>query len=278
MGKIASVNGELKQLYADNTEPDFFDISHVYIPADRIAYSSGRLTKQASATPMMEGVDFCGAELARRMCITAPSRYENTKVAAALQCFKQAIYDFKNRRSFEKRASFIALMNFKSLKNTEFPKQYKMAELQRAMVDAGVCFTPSQFIQLMRGGTIKEASALGEIIAPLSNDMLEAAGTVETQYGASVGAPTALRNWVQAQGLPSVHPENMFKQAAFASMMEAPEFQFTKEAVYEMAEDPDVANLAAQFALYKLAFVSELPKEQRRVAAELLTGRDYMSF
>lgn len=277
MGKIASVNGELKQLYAINTEPDFFDISHVFIPADRIAYSSGRLTKQASAN-FATNMEYGGAELARRMCITSPERFGDPKVARALQFLKKAVYNFHNHRLYEKRASFITLMNFKQLKNVEVPRRYKMAELQRAMVDSGCCFTPSQFIQLMRGGTIKEAALLGEIIAPLSNDLLESSGLVDTQYGASYGAPTALRNWVADQGLPSVNPENMFKQAALASCMEAPEFKFTRDEVYEMADDPDVSNLAAQFALYKLGFVSELPRDRQQIASELLVGRDYMSF
>lgn len=66
IGSLVEVDGKLHQLHADNPDPSFFDISHVYRPADRTAYVSG-LLKSAGASPVLSGA--FEAELAG---VTAP--------------------------------------------------------------------------------------------------------------------------------------------------------------------------------------------------------------
>ena len=276
MGKLASVDGKLVQLYADNTKPDFFDISHVFIPADRIAYSSGVLTKTASAN----GISLGGAELARRMCLTAPSPDIPgfTKTSRALQYFKEAVADFHSQRMWQKRASFLGVMSFKPLEDMAAARRYKFAELHRALVDEGVCLTPSQFVQLAGDYNIKDAAFLGEILAPLSNDWLEKTADFHDPYMPADYASEGARNWVRSQHLPSMYPDKFLKQAAMASMEVAPDFTLTKNAVYEYGREPDIAKAVAQYAMYKLAFVASLPDRLQETAANLITGRDYISF
>lgn len=276
MGKIASVDGKLVQLYADNTRPSFFDISHVFVPADRIAYSSGRLTKQASAgTPVTYG----GAELARQLCVTGCGHYmEDPEQVHALQLLKRAVADFHARRLWEKRASFLSVLNHIPLKKVAEAKRYSFDAVQKAFQDLHVCLTPSQFVQLTGELPLEKAAQLGEIIAPLSNDFLEKCAAAQALPKPAVHAPEPLFHWAAAQGLPSIHPDRFFKQAALAAVSPAPDFTLSPEEVYALGEDPSIRKLAAQYALYKAAFVANLPSSLRETAAELLVGRDYTGF
>lgn len=275
MGRLVSVDGKLVQLYADNTKPDFFDISHVFVPADRIAYASGSLRKAASYNEPV----LCGAELARRACLTAPEYLGMSKSAslAAQALLRDAVNAFHSHKLWEKRASFMGVMTSRELKDTQIPRRYKFAELQSALAEQGVCLTPSQFVKLITGNQ-KEAMALGEIIGPISNDILQNEQLEPVGYVKEGCANSVLRNWVREQQLPSVFPDHFLKQASLAAFEEAPDFTMTKEAVYEMANDPDVRELATQYAMYKLGFVSSLPSSLQQVASELLVGRDYLSF
>ena len=271
MGQLVSVDGELHHLHADNTKPDFFDISHVFIPADRIAYSSGRLTKTASATV------YGGAELARQACLTAPD-YIGGQVRNlnALHFLKKAVASFHNHKLWEKRASFLGVMTSKELKDTNVPRRYKFAEVQRALLDEGICLTPTQYVQLVSGMPAKEAALVGEIIAPLSNDYLEK--TAEYASTLPEGTSKELRNWVRAQKLPSVFPEHFLKQAALASVEEARPYTLSVQEVYDFGEDQGIRDLARQYGLYKAAFIAGLPSKTQETAAELIVGRDYLSF
>ena len=270
MGQLVSVDGELHHLHADNTKPDFFDISHVFVPADRIAYSSGRLTKSASARPLS------GAELARQACLTAPDYIQGAMNSNALYFLKEAVSNFHNAKLWQKRASFLGVMNSKELKDTHIPRRYKFAEVQRALLDAGVCLNPTQYVQLVSGLPYKQAAFVGEIIAPLSNDFLEK----DAEYVPEIpqGSSRELRNWVYAQHLPSVFPDRFMKQAALASLEEAPPFSLSVQDVYDLQNDPQINALAKQYGLYKAAFVAGLPTNLQQTAAELIVGRDYLSF
>lgn len=270
MGQLVSVDGELHHLHADNTKPDFFDISHVFVPADRIAYSSGRLTKSASARQLS------GAELARQACLTAPDYIQGAMNSNALYFLKEAVSNFHNAKLWQKRASFLGVMNSKELKDTHIPRRYKFAEVQRALLDAGVCLNPTQYVQLVSGLPYKQAAFVGEIIAPLSNDFLEK----DAEYVPEIpqGSSRELRNWVYAQHLPSVFPDRFMKQAALASLEEAPPFSLSVQDVYDLQNDPQINALAKQYGLYKAAFVAGLPTNLQQTAAELIVGRDYLSF
>lgn len=92
--KIATVLADGTQVYADNPNPKFFDISHVPRPADRIAWVMGQL-KEAGDHREIIG----GAELAERLnlrdeSITQPeiivSNNENTSFYNALKKLAEA--------------------------------------------------------------------------------------------------------------------------------------------------------------------------------------------
>lgn len=74
--KIASVLEDGRQLFAENTEPLFFDISRVAKPADRIAYTVG-ITKSAVfddvKTKLKNGKVVSGSELAELYDVSCPN-------------------------------------------------------------------------------------------------------------------------------------------------------------------------------------------------------------
>jgi len=63
---LGSILDDGRQVYVANPDPDFFDISKVWRPADRVAYTIRRLDKAASA-----GKVISGAELAETFAISA---------------------------------------------------------------------------------------------------------------------------------------------------------------------------------------------------------------
>lgn len=66
IGELVDIDGVIHHLHADNPDPRFFDDSHVFRPADRIAYVLGRLEKVAGLEKMS------GAAIADAMQVTAP--------------------------------------------------------------------------------------------------------------------------------------------------------------------------------------------------------------
>ncbi len=61
IGRLVEVDGDAHSLHADNPDPRFFDISHVYRPADRIAYVLGKLEKAAGVEGIISGADLAEA-------------------------------------------------------------------------------------------------------------------------------------------------------------------------------------------------------------------------
>ena len=203
---------------------------------------------------------------------------EDPEQVHALQLLKRAVADFHARRLWEKRASFLSVLNHIPLKKVAEAKRYSFDAVQKAFQDLHVCLTPSQFVQLTGDLPLEKAAQLGEIIAPLSNDFLEKCAAAQALPKPAVHAPEPLFHWAASQNLPSIHPDRFFKQAALAAVSPAPDFTLSPEEVYALGEDPSIRKLAAQYALYKAAFVANLPSSLRETAAELLVGRDYTGF
>lgn len=89
--RITLVSDSGDQLYADNPDPTFFDISRVFRPADRIAWVTGQL--KAASHAFVSGVD-----LASEWQVTAPSHLSDdprvarwAKLASHLASIEQKI-------------------------------------------------------------------------------------------------------------------------------------------------------------------------------------------
>jgi hypothetical protein len=74
--KIATVTADGRQVYADNPNPKFFDISHVPRPADRIAWVLGTFNKNANSQNKV----LSGAELAEKWGLDINDTFELIEV------------------------------------------------------------------------------------------------------------------------------------------------------------------------------------------------------
>jgi len=161
LGRVLE-NGHV--LHADNPDPSFFDISHVFRPADRIAYISGELQKAASA-----GI-ISGAELAEQLNVSFPFGLDGggaSKMAAAqyqalceLAAAEHAIVNNSNGWTQMALASNENVQASIDVNGCSFAK---MAEVFRGLADAGVILSVRDFLAL----TVKSAN--DALVAAVTN-------------------------------------------------------------------------------------------------------------
>lgn len=248
-------------LHADNPNPSFFDISHVFRPADRIAYVSGRLEKAASA-----GV-ISGAELAEQLGVTAPLSFDLGPSPAK---FTQAQLETLNwLATSEKNAvdagwTQTALASAPSVQpplNTAPCDGVKLAEVLCALTDAGVVLPPRDFLML----TVKAAddklvgavvNALPGIFSKLAQDADVVAQLENNIYRPSVSAASAVRVWAEKVAhTHSVLPERVEKRAYLAALRGVHPTTFSYE---KQASTTAETTLAKHYALYKIAAVASI--------------------
>ena len=280
LGKIVSVDGELHHLHADNTKPYFFDISHVFVPADRIAYASG-FCKKGSAE--LVG----GAELAELYGLTLPEKHAeyygtSRNCDDLVQIFVDAVADFHTNKGWTKVATYLPIVDTKPLQNPESVWQFKTATITKGLNDANICLTPTQFVQLETGLDLQKSAQIGEVIGPLSNERyreLLTSDTIYNPYMPAVKAAEKVKDWCYTQKCARWKGDGYFlKQASYNSCFGLPPVTISRENIYGLDSDPDIQNLSKNFALYKLAFLSSIPKEKQSTVAKLLVGRDYLSY
>ncbi|MBQ2619791.1 MAG: hypothetical protein IJF84_00460 [Thermoguttaceae bacterium] len=282
LGKIVKVGGELHHLHADNTKPYFFDISHVFVPADRIAYASG-FCKKASADTTMGG-----AELAELYGMSMPEKkagydYQqenaNTKL---LRVLFDAVTDFHDNKAWVKVATYLPVIDVKPLTNPETVWQYKQGAITKGLNDAHICLTPTQFVQLEYGLPVKEASVIGEVIGPLSNERFKellVSDSVYNPYMPAKYAAPRIQDWCYHQKCARWNGNQSFiKQAACNSIATLPPVTMSRETIYSFDSDTTVKNISHDYALYKVAFLSSIPEGQQKQVADMLVGRDYISY
>lgn len=264
IGKMASVDGKLKQLYADNTEPDFFDISNVFVPADRIAYSSG-LVKRASADNIPFSEKSAEWEFAY-----------DPEAPAELSLLQETIMSYQ--ADGEKRASSIGWTDAQPLTNTHIPNSALPKNVYKALNDCGICLSAANFIQLTQDCSFEKAASLARIVAPLSNSCLLAmtgADTRNNPYKESAGAPDMLYKWAMHQHLTPTNVKSWVKQAALNSFEETANDKITVEELNKVKNDAWIKRAAWNYGLYKLAFLESQPEEDKDDIAYLLVSRDY---
>lgn len=279
LGKMASVDGKLHQLYADNTQPYFFDISHVFVPADRIAYASG-FCKRAN-TELIGG-----AELAELYGVSSPEKRAHygqpDDYSHLFRVFFDAVNDFHNNKGWTKVSSYLSAVDTEPLSSPETTWQYSSGALTKVLNDQHICLTPTQFLQVETGLPLSKCASLGEIIGPLSNERFKellVADDVFNPYMPQGATVEKLQNWGYRQKCARLGSESsMLKQAAHNSIAGLPPVTISRENIYSFEDDEEAKRLSANYALYKVAFLSSIPENQQKAMADLLVGRDYLSY
>jgi hypothetical protein len=245
-------------LHADNPNPSFFDISHVFRPADRIAYVSGQLQKAASAHCVS------GVELAEQLGITAPIGFDiggnpTKRAQAQLEALTQLV-------AAEKLASGDAVgwvqtalasnPEVQPLVDVNSCPSVKMSEVLRGLADAGVILPLRDFLAL----TVKSADAklvsavayaLPNVFSKVANDADVVALLENNVYYPADAAPTVARVWAEKVAhTHSVLPSNVEKRAYLAALRDVRSTQFPCE---KQASGKAETTLAQHYALYKIA-------------------------
>jgi hypothetical protein len=243
-------------LHADNPNPSFFDISHVFRPADRIAYVSGKLEKAASNAVIS------GAELAEHLGVTMPHGLDSamaTKRAAqqfhALQQLAQAEQDTSAEAGWAQMAlaSHPTVQPDIDVNDCPFAK---MAEVLRGLADTGIILSVKDFLSL----TVKSANT--ELVSAVTNALPniftklaaedDIVSTLENnRFFPAESASPAARLWAEklahSHGLLVPHIEKRAYLAALRNVQ--PSILSTEKRASGVAETA----LAKHYALYKIA-------------------------
>lgn len=260
LGRVLS-DGHI--LHADNPNPTFFDISHVFRPADRIAYISGTLQKAASA-----GV-LSGAELAEALGVSAPPGFDRASGSAQLAAQLDALEKLaaaelqviSNPRSWTQ----VALASSQSVQppiNVAEMENVKLAEALRALSDAGVVLPVRDFLALAgikyAGAELVRAvtSELDGVFSKLASDPDIASALENNAFAPAPAAPVKARMWAEKVALThSVRPHAVEKRAYQAALRDVHTIEFVRE---KSAGATSAAALARQYAFYKIAACASL--------------------
>jgi len=268
MGKCA-YDGSI--LFADNTQPRFFDISHVYRPADRIAYISGRL-KAASA-----GV-ISGAELAEQLGVTAPMFLDLDGVSAHTRGQLIALEKLASAESapdFGRNWAKTVLAESPAVQETINIAELanvKLAEAFRALADAGVILPVKDFLNL----TVKAAGqelvtsvtdALPGIFSKLAAEQDIVSSLEQNAYNPAYAANARLHSWAErVAATRSMLPKAVEKRAYLAVIRNATPAAINETNFQSMTKKAETSSaavkaLARHYALYKIAAFSEIMKK-----------------
>lgn len=281
IGSLVDVDGVLHALHADNPHPTFFDCSHVFRPADRIAYVLGQLEKTASS----QGRRVTGAELAATMGVTIPYELlvEQNYPSDVRRMLKLAyvLADLEQEITHGECPAAAHAFTISSQGACPSPPPYyreKFAQFLRSLVDARICLSPEHFVQLIAGCSQEKAAAVAEIVRQalpgIYSRMLSSEEFVEKVAGNPyVPTPSSndqMRLWAikQASAL-SLRACDVTRRAQLAVLRgETPTVVRCDDELTKLAwaADDPVNRLAEQYALYKLAFLSAIPEQDPDLA------------
>lgn len=281
IGSLVDVDGVLHALHADNPHPTFFDCSHVFRPADRIAYVLGQLEKTASS----QGRRVTGAELAATMGVTIPYELlvEQNYPSDVRRMLKLAyvLADLEQEITHGECPAAAHAFTISSQGACPSPPPYyreKFAQFLRSLVDARICLSPEHFVQLIAGCSQEKAAAVAEIVRQalpgIYSRMLSSEEFVEKVAGNPyVPTPSSndqMRLWAikQASAL-SLRACDVTRRAQLAVLRgETPAVVRCDDELTKLAgaADDPVNRLAEQYALYKLAFLSAIPEQDPDLA------------
>jgi len=248
-------------LHADNTKPKFFDISHVFRPADRISYVLGRVSdmeKAASCTA-------CGAELADRLRMLEPTTFGYPDIfgSTATQLLaKMAAAERQVGRDTGVARAFEPTVQPPAGDYPDVRKREKLAHVTRALADANCLLPITDFLALMTGMPAKQAADVAQsvrahlpgIFSRLLDDPDSADDLANNPYTPSpTVAPTRVRQWVAKHARAWSLDHDAVIERIQLAVLRDPTYkpQLRKVA----SHDARAEILAREYALYELAFL-----------------------
>jgi hypothetical protein len=244
-------------LHADNPNPTFFDISHVFRPADRIAYVSGQLQKAASARC------FSGVELAEQLEVSFPEYLVAESASkrageqyAALCKLAAAERELVNNSTGWAQMALASNQTVQPIGGLDGCSFAKMAEVFRGLADAGVILSLRDFLSL----TVKSANdalvaAVSNALPNIFSTLVKEADIVDTlennRFYPADYASEPVRVWAEKVSCTrSLTTQNVEKRAYLAAIRSVRPTDFSMEK--QAANNAETA-LAKHYALYKIA-------------------------
>jgi len=243
-------------LHADNPNPTFFDISHVFRPADRIAYVSGQLQKAASAGCIS------GAELAEQLGVTMPyldadrASKQASRQLDALALLTQAEQELARDKTAWAQVALATNPAVQPPLDITTCPNVKVAEVLHGLAAAGVILPVRDFLAL----TVKVADdnlvaavtrALPNIFSKMANELDVVTRLEHNVYCPGNAASPAVRVWAEKVAQThSILPNNIEKRAYLAALRNVRLGDFPIE---KQASGKAETALAQHYALYKIA-------------------------
>lgn len=264
-------------LHADNPDPQFFDISHVFRPADRIAYVMGELEKAAAAN----GTIVSGAELADAMGVSAPYDLmidasapghvrRQAKLAQVMAATENSISNYHPKAlAFTPEVQPPAQL---PIQTSEDMGRHKFASYLRALADEKIALPVQDFIVMMTGRTHTQTRDIAEMTKAASpgafNRMLEnGKHRYSIENNPFIPAPASndeLRSWARknasAYSMSRHHVDNRVRLAALRQV-ESPTVGQPGDLNKTAVDSTAAAEMAHNYALYKLGFLTAIPDD-----------------
>lgn len=273
---IGQVMSDGHVLHADNPNPLFFDISKVFRPADRIAYVSGQLQKAAAAGHVVSG-----AELAEALGVTAPLELQvDSNIPRDVARQYKVAHVLAGLDRGEKRAAYATSFATAKHASQNMPVTpsdprggVKFAEFARALADERICLGVQDFVSLVTGRPHAECEKTAALVKTALPGAFERAlgkpvGPVSIEnnpYTPAPAAPHDLRMWAkkEAENL-SFRRECVDRRVKLATIRQADVKVDVPDAgvVKTASEGGPAAELAHNYALYKIAFLAEMPEDE----------------
>lgn len=271
MGAIVEIDGGVHQLHADNPDPTFFDISHVFRPADRIAYVTGML-KAASANKIVSG-----AALARALGVSLPvSLLVDSEQPTHVQRMIKAAYQLAELEqeltsARHRPATMLACSAAVRESHISLPPYFreKFSLALRALADAKVVLPIEQFLAAVTDHTPEKAAEVGAVVRlalpdvhrRLVADPQLAQRLTDSPYMPdSRQAPPLFQQWASKLAADFSLADTCIRhraQLAILREITPPQFDVHTEKTAE--EMPVQARrLAEEYALYQLGFLSQI--------------------
>ena len=295
IGSLIEIDNGIHHLHADNPHPNFFDISHVTRPADRIAYVTGRL-KTANAHTVIKS-----AELAAAMCLQVPLdlRLATTTSKVASEQLRHLYMLAEQERMATDGAYAIspahALAFTKAAQQEDTPLpplkdfQYKVASVMRALADDRNMLPISRFIELFTATPIEktaELATLTQLAVPGAYNRLVQSDNCEQQLHNNPYLPAKTASASDREWSHQLVPQFSVKESVLRSRVQRsalhgcldPEF-ITEAAgsvkLASVAGTEAIHSLAEQYCLYKLAFLQAVPESELPLTVALTIMQNY---
>lgn len=283
-------------LHVDNPDPVFFDISKVFRPADRIAYTLGRAKCAAAYEDMMKeasetyGVNRSSAYLAERLGITAPiwimtdGPWTDPRVVGQLKVANELI-QLENEETDQASTSdraFLAAVQPLALDIPDVRQgPFKLAHVVTALAQEKCMLPLNTFLAMLTGDCTEKTAAAADHVAgrlPGVYNRLASDPRLEEElrnnpYLPSGPAPQRIRHWVLKHAAEWSLSRPRVVERLQLSVLRNPAVLGARRSMNKVASVDSSEELAKQYALYQLAFLTAHAKDPNAAFMQTLAVR-----